>query len=122
MNEPLNRRALFPVQNPPQSVDETAIAAVAARNGFPEATTLPQQPTPPASKVASVPAAQPLSETKGFKRRRQLTGRDHQFNVRLRRDTLDFIYAVANERNIPIAQVIEEATEALKAKMPSQRG
>jgi len=60
-------------------------------------------------------------EIKEFKRRRQLTGRDHQFNVRLRRDTLDFIYAVANERNIPIAQVIEEATEALKAKMPSQR-
>jgi len=121
MNEPLKRRALFPVQNPPQSVDETAIAAVAARNGFPEATTSPQQPTPPASKVASVPAAQPVLEIKAFKRRRQLTGRDHQFNVRLRRDTLDFIYAVANERNIPIAQVIEEATEALKAKMPSQR-
>jgi hypothetical protein len=116
MNEPLKRRALFPVQNPPQSVDETAIAVVAARNGFPEATTLPQQPTPPASKVASVPV-----EIKELKRRRQLTGRDHQFNVRLRRDTLDFIYAVANERNIPIAQVIEEATEALKVKMPSQR-
>jgi hypothetical protein len=46
MNEPLNRRALFPVQNPPQSVDETAIAAVAARNGFPEATTLPQGTKP----------------------------------------------------------------------------
>ena len=121
MNEPLKRRALFSVQNPPQSVDETAIAAVAARNGFPAATTLPQQLTPPASKVASVPAAQPVLEIKAFKRRRQLTGRDHQFNVRLRRDTLDFIYSVANERNIPIAQVIEEATEALKAKMPSQR-
>lgn len=38
----------------------------------------------------------------------------HQFNVRLRRDTLDFIYAQANERNIPVAQVIEEATEALR--------
>ena len=121
MNEPLKRRALFPVQNPPQSVDETAIAAVAARNGFPEATTLPQPPTPSAFKATSVPAAQSVLGIKGFKRRRQLTGRDHQFNVRLRRDTLDFIYAVANERNIPIAQVIEEATDALKAKMPSQR-
>ena len=121
MNEPLKRRALFPVRNSTQSVDETAIAAVAARNGFPEATTSPQQPTPPASQVAWVPAAQPVLEIKGFKRRRQLTGRDHQFNVRLRRDTLDFIYAVANERNIPIAQVIEEATNALKAEMPSQR-
>jgi hypothetical protein len=32
----------------------------------------------------------------------------------LRRDTLDFIYSQANERNIPVAQVIEEATEALR--------
>jgi hypothetical protein len=114
MNEPLKRRALFPVQNPPQSVDEVAIAAVAARNGFPDAT-LEQQPTTPrASKAVPVSAARSVSEKNGFKRQRQLTGRDHQFNVRLRRDTLDFIYAEANERNIPIAQVIEEAADALK--------
>ena len=52
----------------------------------------------------------------GFRRRRQRqpTGREHQFNVRLRQETLDFIYGQANERNIPIAQVIEEMAEALK--------
>jgi hypothetical protein len=38
----------------------------------------------------------------------------HQFNVRLRRDTLDFIYAQANERNIPVAQVIEEMAATLQ--------
>jgi hypothetical protein len=98
----LKRRALFPMQPAPQSVDETAIAAVAARNGFPMARV---------RETTSNPTAEPQA-----RRRRQLTGRDHQFNVRLRRDTLDFIYAVANERNIPVAQVIEEATEALRAK------
>ena len=55
------------------------------------------------------------------RRRRQPTGRDHQFNVRLRRDTLDFIYAQANERNIPVAQVIEEAADALKRLQRPQR-
>jgi hypothetical protein len=32
----------------------------------------------------------------------------------LRRDTLDFIYAQANGRNVPVAQVIEEMADALK--------
>jgi hypothetical protein len=91
----LKRRALFPVQ-PAPCVDETAIAAVAVRNGFPAAGPGPQ----------------------AQRRQRQPTGRDHQFNVRLRRDTLNFIYAVANERNIPVAQVIEEATEALRRAKP----
>jgi hypothetical protein len=48
------------------------------------------------------------------RRQRQPKGRNHQFNVRLRRDTLDFIYAQANERNIPVAQVIEDMADALK--------
>ena len=45
---------------------------------------------------------------------RRHSGRACRDQVRLRRDTLDFIYGQANERNIPVAQVIEEATEALK--------
>ena len=101
MNEPLKRRNLVAVAAPPPPpLPEDAIAAVAARNGFPT-------PKPPASPT---PAADQIAA----RRQRQPTGRDHQFNVRLRRDTLDFIYAEANERNIPIAQVIEEATDALK--------
>ena len=100
MNEPIKRRNLFAVQPTPEALPVEAIAAVATRNGFPEveASTLPAAPT----------------DQQGARRQRQPTGRDHQFNVRLRRDTLDFIYAQANERNIPVAQVIEEATDALK--------
>src|ERR1700710_787202 len=102
MSEIPKRRNLLAVASAtPEPLPEEAIAAVAARNGFPVAS---PQPAP-----ASTPA-----EDASLRRRRQPTGRDHQFNVRLRRDTLDFIYAQANERNIPVAQVIEEAIEALR--------
>ena len=98
MTEAPKRRNLLAVSSAtPDSLPQEAIAAVAARNGFP----------------AAAPSARTMEDS-GLRRRRQPTGRDHQFNVRLRRDTLDFIYAQANERNIPVAQVIEEATEALR--------
>lgn len=50
----------------------------------------------------------------GARRQRQPTGRNHKFNFRLLRDTLDFIYAQSSDRNIPVAQVIEEMADALK--------
>jgi hypothetical protein len=99
MSEPLKRRNLLQAVGasaPP--LPEDAIAAVAARNGFP-----------------NVAASAPVTEAhSGARRQRQPTGRVHQFNVRLRRDTLDFIYAQANDRNIPVAQVIEEMADALQ--------
>ncbi len=97
MSEPLRRRNLLATTAaPPPPLPEEAIAAVAARNGFP------------------VAASSSEADFGARRRHRQPTGRDHQFNVRLRRDTLDFIYGQANERNIPIAQVVEEMAEALK--------
>jgi hypothetical protein len=96
--EPLRRRSLLPVQPHPQPiVSEADIAAVASRNGFQPA------PTTTSKDTGLTP-----------RRQRQLTGRVHQFNVRLRRDTVDFIYEQANSRNVPIAQVIEEMAEAFK--------
>ena len=98
-NETLRRRSLLPVQShQPPTLSEDDIAAVANRNGFP-ATPAPA----PANDSATTP-----------RRQRQPTGRDYQFNVRLRRKTIDFIYAQSNSRDIPIAQVIEEMEEALK--------
>lgn len=99
--EPLRRRSLLPVPpHQPSAVNEVDIAAVATRNGF--------APAPPSMSAPKADAA--LSP----RRQRQPTGRDHQFNVRLKRETIDFIYAQANGRNVPIAQVIEEMVEALK--------
>jgi len=94
---PLRRRSLLPVQShQPPAMSEAEIAAVASRNGFPPV------PAPNDDNAAIL------------RRQRQPTGRDHQFNVRLRRETVDFIYSQANSRNVPIAQIIEEMVEALK--------
>lgn len=104
MNEPLKRRNLLavpPVAPPPLA--EAAIAEVAARNGFSASAAPSPRPLPAVAESTAAP-----------RRQRQPTGRIHQFNVRLRQDTLDFIYGQANDRDIPIAQVIEEAMEALK--------
>ena len=102
MSEAPKRRNLLALAAAPSGqLSQDAIAAVAARNGFSAAT--------------AARASEAVAEAYQ-RRRRQPTGRDHQFNVRLRRDTLDFIYAQANERNIPVAQVIEEAMEALKQR------
>ena len=97
MTEPLKRRSLLQdLDTPTLPPPATAIAATAARHGF-----------------ASPPAPESSVSTTEFRRQRPPTGRVHQFNVRLRKDTLEAIYAQANGRNIPIAQVIEEAMQAL---------
>ena len=74
MNEPLKRRNLLAVPSLAAHLPEEAIAAVAARNGFPAA------PPPPVAAAVDSGVS---------RRKRQPTGRDHQFNVRLRCDTLD---------------------------------
>jgi hypothetical protein len=102
--EPLRRRSLLPVQpHRPPAVSEAEIAAVASRNGFQSAATAPS------SDAGATP-----------RRQRQLTGRVHQFNVRLKRGTVDFIYEQANSRNVPIAQVVEEMEEAFKRQQGSR--
>jgi hypothetical protein len=104
MNEPLKRRNLLASPSTPDPLPQEAIAAVAARNGFLAAVSPPAPPS-----IVS-------------RRKRQPTGRDHQFNVRLRRETLEFIYCQANGRNIPVAQVIEEACEALQLGLHTAKG
>ncbi len=107
MNEPLKRRSLLQSVSAAPPLPEEAIAEVAARNGFPNA--------------ALTTSASTGADHSGARRQRQPTGRNHQFNVRLRRETLDFIYAQANERNIPVAQVIEDMADALKQQQAGVR-
>ncbi len=49
-----------------------------------------------------------------MKRQRLSAGRTETFSTRLTPETKAAIYAEANARNIPIAQVIEEAMAAFK--------
>ncbi|MHB8286870.1 MAG: hypothetical protein ACYDD1_19630 [Caulobacteraceae bacterium] len=109
MNQPVQRRSLLAgLDERTKDLPSDAVAQTAAKNGFEIRADAPA----PARQVG---ASEPV-----FARKRPKTGRDHQFNVRLRADTMEQIYDRANSRNIPVAQVIEEAMEALLA--PSRRG
>ena len=44
-------------------------------------------------------------------RRKRVTGRSVPFSIKLRADTLEYIYEIANDRDVPLAQVIEELVE-----------
>lgn len=54
-------------------------------------------------------------------RRVRGSGRDKQFTVKLRLDTMAYIYEQANMRSIPIAQVIEEMVESHQAQQVSMK-
>lgn len=96
---PKRRSLLADLEAPPKMLDESVIAATAGRHGFVEATSAPVFET-----GGRIPEA---------RRRRQPTGRVHQLNVRLKAETIEAVYAHANSRNVPVAQVIEEAMDAL---------
>lgn len=91
----------------PAALPEERIAEAAVRHGF---------STPAASPPIEAPQAEAQPATITLRRNRHSAGRTEQFNVRLRPDTLEMIYDEANNRNIPLAQVIEEAIAALKAR------
>jgi hypothetical protein len=52
------------------------------------------------------------NQTPQLPRRTRGVGRSLPFSLKLRPDTLDYIYSIANGRNIPLAQVIEELVDA----------
>ena len=99
----LERRRLeipkTPAHQPPPAMPE-----LAAQRGF--AVTAAQAANAPDNQAAG--------------RQRQKTGRDHMFSTRLRADTRASIYDQANARNVPVAQVIEEAMAALEAMQRGQ--
>jgi hypothetical protein len=73
------------------------------------------RPVAPSAAAPVTPTFSP-PELTVITRERNLLGRDHPFSVKLRLDTRNTIKDTANRRNIPVAQVIEEAMAALLAK------
>ena len=85
---------------------------------------IPSQPSP-AAPIADDQVIRETAERHGFtgagsapptlRRKRSGAGRTYQLNVRVRPDTASVIYEEANRRDVPIAQVLEEAIDALLA-------
>ena len=93
-----------------EAPDEEAIRDVARVAGFDD------------SRQGAVPETSSPDATPSRARRvRQSTRRDQPFTTRLTRECYESIYEEANGRNIPVAQVLEEAMDAL-AKRSGGRG
>lgn len=94
----------------PPAVDPEAIRRAAASAGF--------RPSAPIAAPSS-PAADSSAEV--LRRGRRRTGRVHQFNTRLRADTVKAIQAYADRHELDsMAEVIERAMAALEREEASK--
>lgn len=59
-------------------------------------------------------AGEPVAVERPIRRTRRKTGRTEQFATRLRAETLESIYAYADQHQITLAETIERAISALK--------
>ena len=84
---------------PAPPVDPNAVKAATRAAGFRE--------TPKASELF------PSSPERPARRTRRKTGRTEQFATRLRADTLEAIYAYADQHEITLAETIERAMATL---------
>ena len=77
-------------------VAEEAIARIAEENNFPsrQAPKAPKEPR--------------------RKRRVYTTGRNRQFNIKVTSETLERFYKMADERHVPLCELLEEALDALE--------
>ncbi|KPF85149.1 hypothetical protein IP70_13210 [alpha proteobacterium AAP38] len=64
------------------------------------------------AKPAVVPAVQPKRE-----QRRHRTGRNVQFNIRARQETIDTFLAIADKQGWVLGEVLEHAVAALQYKL-----
>lgn len=101
-----------PAQSPLAPKPTEALRQAAERQGF---HARPEAPVkePARAKVAKAkPAAvEPLVR----RRVRPKTGRVHQLNVKLTRETIEYVYDLADTRGWIVAEVIEKALDLLKA-------
>ena len=62
------------------------------------------------------PSRQPTKAPKEPRRKRRLytTGRNRQFNVKVSSETLDRFYKMADDRRVPLCELLELALDALE--------
>ena len=77
-------------------VAKEAIERLATENNFP-------------SRQASRPAREPKRKPRVFR-----TGRNRQFNLKLKPETVERFYKMADERGVPLGALMEQALDALE--------
>lgn len=93
----------FAPKTAPKPVEPAQIERLAQENGFPSRQ----------AKVAPAPAAVPQAAPP---RRRHKTGRNQQLNIKATAETVARFYQLADELQVPLAVVLEQALAALERK------
>jgi hypothetical protein len=81
---------------PDKPVEKEVIARIAEENDFP-----------------SRQATKPLKEPRR-KRRVHRTGRNRQFNIKAKNETVERFYKMADDRRVPLGELLEQALDALE--------
>ena len=94
----------FQAKPKPKPVQKEEIEKLARENGFPS-----RQPIKPTPENKVKPAAK--SERKG---RRYTTGRNQQINIKATAETIDRLYRLADDQNIPLGKLLDMALDAFE--------
>jgi hypothetical protein len=97
-----------PAQAKPKP-DLAVIDQVAEANGFPS-----RMPSALQSTVGSLPPPS-VDQAPARKQRRYTTGRNKQVNIKATDETIQRLYRLADDRNVPLGELLEQALDALEA-------
>ncbi len=98
----------FAPQGKSKSVPAAAIEEIAQTSGF------PSRKAQSNSSGAEAAEATP-SPSLPLRRRRRTTGRNQQINIKATEETIAELYRVADELDLPLGAVLEQALQALVA-------
>lgn len=101
----------FAPQPAAKPVPEAAIDEIAESSGFPSR----KAASKPVSRKSATSITEPA--TPRPPRRRRMTGRNRQINIKATEETITELYRIADEMDLPLGAVLEQALAALaKAK------
>lgn len=99
------------------------VRAVSEAANFPSRDPSASAAAPAAAPAVSAPApaAAPAKPAAKRKRRRYRTGRNVQLNIKVKAETVDAFYALADSQGWVLGETLERAIDALKASLKSKR-
>lgn len=98
----------FTPKSTPKPVEPQQIERLAEDNGF-----LSRQPVAKQAPAVAAPSPAPAPA-----RRRYVTGRNRQINLKASDETIARFYRLADERQVPLAELFELAVAALEEQRP----
>lgn len=113
-----------PAPQAKKPIQAAAIDSIAEANGFPSR----QAPKPRASRQTTregaskpAPPMPPASDQSVRPVRRYTTGRNQQLNLKASSETISTFYRLADELDVPLVEVLEQAVAALDAQVKARR-